>query len=71
MKKIQSKMRALDWSQHYRTLSFSDAQGHITPASVVGSGLNLTLFKHILITCKNEDDSVKNESVRVVTTVFP
>ena len=27
-------------------------------------------FMHVLVTCKNEDDSVKNERARVVTTVF-
>ena len=26
---------------------------------------------HILVTCKNEDDSIKNEWARAVTTFFP
>ena len=43
---------------------FSDAQGQITPESVVVS------FRHVLVTCKNEDDSIKNEGARVVTTFF-
>ena len=44
-KKIQSKMKVLDLecSQHYT--SISDAQGQITPQSVVGSGLNSNSFK--------------------------
>ena len=25
---------------------------------------------HVLVTCKNEDDSIKNEGARVVTTLF-
>ena len=25
---------------------------------------------HVLVTCKNEDDSIKNEGARVVTTFF-
>ena len=37
MKKIRSKIEALECSQHY-TLNFSDAQGHITLESVVVSG---------------------------------
>ena len=40
MKKIQSKMKALECSQNY-TLIISDAQGQITPESVVVSCRNL------------------------------
>ena len=43
-------------------INFSDAQGQITPGSVVVSGRNLN--------CKNEDDSIKMEGARVVTTFF-
>ena len=39
MKKIRSKIEALECSQHY-TLFFSDAQGQITLESVVVSGRN-------------------------------
>ena len=44
--------------------------------SGVGGGiwLNVKLtkaFMHVLVTCKNEDDSVKNEGARVVTTFLP
>ena len=35
MKKIQSKMKELEWSQH--VINFSDAQGQLTPKSVVES----------------------------------
>ena len=27
-------------------------------------------FMHVLVTCKNEDDSIKNEGARAVTTFF-
>ena len=41
-KKFQSKMKALEWSQHfshYKSMGiFPDAQGQLTPQSVVGSG---------------------------------
>ena len=38
MKKIQSKMKELEWSQHYSF--FSDAQGQLTPKSVMESCRN-------------------------------
>ena len=43
--------------------------------SGVGGGiwLKFQLIKvliHVLITCKNEDDSIKNEGARVATTFF-
>ena len=34
MKKIHSKMKAVEWSQHY-SLIFSDTQGQLTPKSVM------------------------------------
>ena len=52
-------------------INFSDAQGQITLESVVVSGQNFKLiqaFMHVLITCKIEDDSIKNEGARVVKT---
>ena len=62
----------------FRTLyiDFSDAQGQITPVSVVVSGRSLKkkliqAFMHVLLTCKNGEDSIKNEGARVVTTFFP
>ena len=39
MKKIQSKMKALEWSQHYSFI-FSHAQGQLTPKSVMESCRN-------------------------------
>ena len=55
-------------------INFSDTQRQIFPESVVVSGLKFELIQalmHVLVTCKNEDDSIKNEGVRVVTTFFP
>ena len=47
MKKIQSKMKELECSQdfpHYRSMGiFSDAQGQLTPQSLVESGRNSNL----------------------------
>ena len=44
MKKIRSKMKALDCSQHY-TSFFSDAQGQITLELLVVSGRNYNSSK--------------------------
>ena len=57
MKKIRSKMKALQWSHHYYS-NFSDVQGQITG---VGVGIwpkfeLIQAFMHVLVTCKNEDD---------------
>ena len=43
--------------------------------SGVGSGFwpkseVIQAFVHVLVTCKNKDDSIKNEGARVVTTFF-
>ena len=51
-------------------INFSDAQGQITLELVVVSGRNLNSSKPVLATCKNEDDRIKNEGARVVTTFF-
>ena len=72
MKKIQSKMKALEWSQHYSLfLKRSRAA-----TSEVSDGI-LPKFKPIqalmadLVTCKNEEDPLENEGTRVVTTFLP
>ena len=52
---------------------FYDAKGQLTPQSEVGSTLNTKLievFMVVLVTCKNEEDPIKNEGARVVTTLF-
>ena len=71
MKKIQSKMKALEWSKVY--LEFFKRS--MAANSVVSDGI-LTKFKIIqafmvvLVTAKYVDDSSKNEGSRVVTTFF-
>ena len=59
---------------------FPDAQGQLTPQSEVEPGRNsnssemlwLSLFIRdvmvVLVTCKNEEDPIKNEVARVATT---
>ena len=48
-------------------INFSDAQGQITPESVVVSGRNSDsskAFMHVLVSCKNEDDSIKMKELQ-------
>ena len=61
MKKIPLKMKALDCSQdfsHYKSMGiFPDAQGQLTPQSLVRSGRIFKLVRDImdvLVTCKYE-----------------
>ena len=76
MRKIHSKLKVLKWSQqisHYKSMQiFYDTQGKLTPQSKVGSTLNyfIQAFMVVLVTCKNEEDPIKNEGPRVVTTSF-
>ena len=77
MKKIHLKVKALEWSQHfshYKSMGIFKRSGAAN--SVVGDGI-ITKFKLIqalivvLVTCKNEEDSSKNEGTRVVTKFLP
>ena len=78
MRMIDSKMKELECSQdfsHYKSMwIFPDAQGQLTPQSLVGSG---RIFEHVrdvmdvLVTCKYEEDPIKNEGARVDTTFSP
>ena len=51
----------------------SDAQGQYTPQKVIRSGRILKLIRDVivvLVTCKNEEDPIKNEGARVATRVY-
>ena len=69
MKKIQSKKKKLEWTQHY-SLIFRCSRGANSKIKIC-DGI-LTKFKLILalivvlIICKNEEDPFKIESNRVV-----
>ena len=59
-----------------RTLSidFSDAQGQLTPKSVIESCQNSKLIQAFmigLVIFKNEEDQSKNDCTRVVTIFLP
>ena len=52
---------------------FSDAQGQLTPKSAVEFCRKFKLiqaFIVILVTCKNEEDPIKNEGGRVLTSLL-
>ena len=72
MKKIRSKMKALECSQHY-TAIFRRARAD---NSGVGGGIwpkfeLIRALMHVLVTCKNEDDRIKNDGARVFTRFLP
>ena len=73
MKMIQSKMNALEWSQHfshYKSMGiFPDAQGQLTPQSLVRSG-PISNVMDVFVTYKKEEDPIKNEGTRVFTTLY-
>ena len=72
MRIIDSKMKELECSQdfsHYTSIGiFPDAQGQLTPQSLVRSSRDAV---DVLVTCKYEEDPIKNEGARVFTTFSP
>ena len=77
MRMIDSKMTELECSQdfsHYKSMGiFPDAQGQLTLQSLV-IWPNFKLVRDamdVLITCKYEENLIKNEGARVDTTFSP
>ena len=76
MKKIHSKLKALEGSQHfshYKSIGiFSNAQGQVThvPNQILPNFQPIRDLMNVLVDCKNEDDSIKNKGARVVTILF-
>ena len=55
-------------------IDFSDSQGQVTPQSLIEIKLKFELiqaFMIVLVTCKNDEDPIKNEGDRVLTTFLP
>ena len=72
MNSIRSKIEALECSQHY----ISIFQTYKADNSGVGGGIKpkfvlIQAFLHVLLTCKNEVDQIKNEGARVFTRFLP
>ena len=75
--KIQSKMKALEWSQHFSHYKPGDffRRSRAANSAVLGPiWPNFELVPDVmdvLVTCKDKEDPIKNESARVVTRCFP
>ena len=72
MKKIRSEIKSLEWPQD-NMLNFL---GSMADNSEVSGGIwqkfeLIQVFMHLLVTCKNEEDPMKNEFAGVATTFFP
>ena len=66
--------RVLTRFSHYKSIGFfSNAQGQLTPQHVVESCQIPNFVCNIIIvllTCKNEEDLIKNEGARVLTRLY-
>ena len=77
MRMIISKMKELECSQdfsNYKSMGiFPDAQGQLTQQSLVRSGRisNIPDVMNVPVTCKYEEDPIKNDGARVLTTFSP
>ena len=60
MKKIQSRLKALEWSQ-LNTLIFQTLKGSQLSDGIVLTFKLIRAFMVGLVTCKNEEDPSKNE----------
>ena len=77
MKKIQLKMKALECSQdfsHYKSMGIFSRRSRAVTSAVLGPiWPNFELLRDvmdILVTCKYEEDPIKNEGARVDTTLY-
>ena len=69
MKKIQSKMKELEWSQHYSLFFLRSRAVNSEVSDVILPKFKLIrAFMVGLVICKDEKDPFKNEDTRVVTT---
>ena len=64
MKKIPSKMKALEWTAIQQFFRRARADNS-------GVGVGIQAFMHVLLTCNNEVDQIKNEGARVFTRFLP
>ena len=75
MRMIDSKIKELECTQdfsRYKSMGiFPDAQGQLTPQSTARSNFELGRdFMVFFLTCKNEEDPIKNRGARVFTTLY-
>ena len=71
MKMIRSKM--IDCSQIYTSIYFrcSRAANSVVCGGILLKFKVIQASKHILVTCKNEEDPIKNERAGLLTTFLP
>ena len=68
MNKIQSKMKALECSQHfshYKSMEIFSESGPILP-----NFEPIQAFIAVILTCKNKEDQMKNGRARVLTRFY-
>ena len=68
MKKIRSKMKALEWTQHfphYNSMVAMETSGRIWP-----NFEHIQALIHVLITCKYEKNPIKNSGENFNDIVF-
>ena len=67
-------MKALEWSQHFSHCKsieiFSDPQGSLLRCQESDLIEIKRAFMVVLVTCKNEEDPIKNEGARVLTSLY-
>ena len=77
MKLIHTKMKELEWSQdfsHYKSGDFSRRSKAANSAVLCRIWRNLKLVRDVmdvLVTCKYEEDTIKNEGASLFITIFP
>ena len=78
MRMIDSKMKELEWSQdfsHYKSMGIFSNRSREANSAVLGPiWPNFELVRDhmdVLVTCKYEEDPIKNEDARVDTTFSP
>ena len=77
MKKIHSKLKAIEWSQHfshYKSIGIfskrSRASNSLVPGQILLNFEPIRDIMGLLVACKKEEDPIKNEGAGVVTTLF-
>ena len=64
------KIEALECSQHYTSI-FQRADNSRVGGGIWPKFALIQAFMHVLVTCKNEDDRLKNDGARVFTRFPP
>ena len=68
IKMIQSKMKGLEW---FTTLLPYESMELFSRRSIAANSKLVLDVMDVLVTCKNKEDPIKNESTRVVTIFSP